>query len=121
MSPSRETPFDRASLGGKGIPKVGPAAVGRTATDYWNLYSRDDGNGGYRTFGEVDNLKWVDGMVSTADLTVVNAPGAWINGLDDPLYDVYLYPFNADPITLTLKDLPAGRYDFYLYGHGGPG
>src|SRR5205809_1955841 len=44
-------------------------------------------------------------------LTVANAPGAWLNGLDDPMYNVYLYPFNADNITVTVTDLPPGRYD----------
>jgi hypothetical protein len=101
--------------------KVGAAAVGKTASDYWNLYSRDDGFGGYRTFGEVDNLKWFDGSVSSVDLTVANAPGAWINGLEDPMYDIYLYPFDGGNIAVTVTDLPAGQYDFYLYGHGGPG
>src|SRR5205814_10643860 len=36
-------------------------------------------------------------------------------------YNVYLYPFNGDGITLTVTNLPSARYDLYLYGHGGPG
>ena len=106
---------------GTSSAKVGYAAVGKSDNDFWNLYSRDDGNGGYRDFGTVSNLKWADGTVSSVGLTVANAPGAWLNGLDDPMYNVYLYPFNADNITVTVTDLPAGRYDLYLYGHGGPG
>src|SRR5439155_24632978 len=89
--------------------------------DYWNLYSRDDGRGGYRTFGAVSNLKWADGTVSAVALTVTNAPGAWQNGTADPMYNVYLYPFNGGNITVTLTNLPVGSYDLYLYGHGGPG
>src|SRR5207247_5267195 len=85
--------------------KVGYAAVGKSDNDFWNLYSRDDGNGGYRDFGTVSNLKWADGTVSSVGLTVANAPGAWLNGLDDPMYNVYLYPFNADNITVTVTDL----------------
>src|SRR5438034_8025323 len=60
-------------------------STGQSATDFWNLYSRDDGSGGYRTFGEVSNLKRADGTVSAVGLTVANAPGAWHNGAADPM------------------------------------
>src|SRR5437879_3612732 len=124
----RETPPPPPAAGllnidfgvGTNSAKVGLAATGQTANDFWNLYSRDDGNGGYRTFGTVSNLKRVDGTASTVGLTVTNAPGAWHNGAADPMYDVYLYPFNGGSITVTVANLPAGSYDFYLYGHGGP-
>src|SRR5438128_1189132 len=99
----------------------GLAATGQRTNDYWNLYSRDDGNGGYRTFGAVSNLKWADGTASAAGLTVANAPGAWHNGAADPMYDVYLYPLSGGNITVTVANLPVGSYDLYLYGHGGPG
>jgi len=102
-------------------PKVGFAATGQQTNDYWNLYTRDDGAGGYRTFGAVSNLKWADGTSSTVGLTVANAPGAWHNGTADPMYDVYLYPLSGGNITVTVTNLPAGNYDLYLYGHGGPG
>lgn len=101
--------------------KIGFAAVGQTDSDFWNLYTRDDGNGGYRTFGQLDNLSWADGTVSTVNLAVNDAPGAWINGLDDPMYNVYLYPFDGGNITATVSNLPTGKYEIYLYGHGGPG
>src|SRR5437879_2548021 len=77
---------------GTSSAKVGFAATGQTSNDYWNLYSRDDGSGGYRTFGQVSNLKWADGAASAAGLTVANAPGAWNNGTEDPMFTVYLYP-----------------------------
>lgn len=102
-------------------PKSGQAATGQTANDYWNLYSRDDGNGGYRTYGTVSNLKWVDSSESPIDIAVQNAPGAWGSGVADPMYNVYLYPFDGGNITITLMDVPVGAYDLYLYGHGGPG
>ena len=106
---------------GTSSEKVGFAATGQSANDYWNLYSRDDGSGGYRTFGAVSNLKRADGRVSGVGLTVANAPGAWLNGTADPMYNVYLYPFDGGNITVTVTKLPAGSYDVFLYGHGGPG
>src|SRR5882672_8966011 len=89
---------------GTNSAKVGFAATGQTTNDYWNLYSRDDGSGGYRTFGAVSNLKWADGTVSAVDLAVTNAPGAWHNGAADPMYDVYLYPLSGGNITVTVMD-----------------
>src|SRR6266508_6761306 len=96
--------------------KIGFAAIGQSTNDFWNLYSRDDGNGGYRTFGTITNLKWADGTVSAVGLSVSNAPGAWNNGTSDPMYAVYLYPAGGD-IVVTATNLPLGTYDFYLYGH----
>src|SRR6266511_246980 len=101
--------------------KVGLAATGQSTNDYWNLYSRDDGVGGYRIFGAVSNLKWADGTVSAVGLTVTNAPGAWQNGTADPMYNECLYPFDGGDIAVTVTNLPVGRSDLYLYGHGGPG
>jgi Bacterial Ig domain/Immunoglobulin domain/Immunoglobulin I-set domain len=97
--------------------EVGLAATGQTANDFWNLYSRDDGNGGYRSFGGVGNLKFADGTVSTAGLTVANAPGAWGNGVSDVMYQDYLYPFDGGNITVMVTNLDAGTYEIYLYGH----
>ena len=101
-------------------PKVGAAAVGMSAGDIWNLYSRDDGQGGFRPTGILTNLVWADGTPIPASLQVDNAPGAWGNEHPDPMFGVYLYPFNGGPITLTLSSLPPGTYDLYAYGHGGP-
>src|SRR5438445_9669336 len=99
--------------------KVGVAATGQSTNDYWNLYSRDDASGGYRTFGAVSNLKWADGTVSAVGLTVTNAPGAWQKGTADPMYNVYLYPFNGGNIVVSMTKLPLGSYDLFLYGHAG--
>ncbi|MDB6123148.1 MAG: Immunoglobulin I-set domain protein [Pedosphaera sp.] len=98
-------------------PKVGPAATGQNGSDYWNLYSRDNGHGGYLTLGSVSNLKFANGLVSQAGVTVANAPGAWGNGVADGMYQGYLYPFNGGNITVTVTNLDAGTYDIYLYGH----
>jgi uncharacterized repeat protein (TIGR02543 family) len=106
---------------GTNSAKVGFAATGQTTNDYWNLYSRDDGSGGYLTNGSVSNLKWADGTVSAVGLTVANAPGAWHNETADPMYNSYLYPLGGGNITVTVTNLPGGSYDIYIYGHGGPG
>jgi hypothetical protein len=102
------------------VVKAGPAGVGLTPTDAWNLYSRDDADGGYRATGTVGDLRWSDGTLSGAGLRVDNAPGAWGNGDVDPMFGTYLYPFNGGPITVTLTNLPPGTYDVLAYGHGGP-
>ena len=99
-------------------PEVGPAAVGLTANDFWNYYSRDDGHGGFLSFGVLSNLTLADGEASSVDLTVANAPGAWGNGSSDPMYNSYIYPFSGNA-TLTVTNLPVGLYDFYLYSQDG--
>ncbi|HTI72234.1 MAG TPA: chitobiase/beta-hexosaminidase C-terminal domain-containing protein [Candidatus Limnocylindria bacterium] len=101
--------------------KSGFAAVGALGTDVWNLYSRDGAGGIFRTYGELTDLRYADGTDSGIDLAITNAPGAWGNGVDDPMYGTFLYPFGNSPIGLTLSSVPAGTYDLYLYGHGGPG
>lgn len=100
--------------------RFGPAATGVGDSDIWNLYSRDDGQGGYRSFGGLVNLKWSDGESSGVDVSVANAPGAWGNEYPDSMFGVYLYPFDAQPIVMTFTHLPAGTYSVYAYGHGGP-
>src|SRR5881394_2956294 len=98
--------------------KVGPAATGQTAHDFWNYYTRDDGQGGWRTFGELSNLSQADGTVTSVGLTVVNAPGAWGSGSTDPMYSAYIYPFGGNA-TITVTDLPVGQYDVYVYSQDG--
>ena len=103
---------------GSSTTEVGFAATGQTPGDFWNFYTRDDGQGGYLNFGSVANLKYVDGSASGAGLTIANAPGCWGNGAADPMYDGYLYPFDGGNITVTLTNISAGSYSFYVYGHG---
>ncbi len=103
---------------GSSTTEVGFAATGQTSSDLWNFYTRDDGQGGYLSFGSLANLKYVDGSVSGAGLTIANAPGCWGNGAADPMYNGYLYPFDGGNITVTLTNLNAGSYAFYVYGHG---
>ena len=98
--------------------KVGLAATGQTTNDFWNFYTRDDGAGGWRTFGALQNLKLVNGAATTIGLTVANAPGAWGNGSSDGMYNDYIYPFNGN-VTLAVTNLPTGQYDLYAYSQDG--
>jgi choice-of-anchor C domain-containing protein len=100
--------------------KVGPAAVGHGPNDFWNLYSRDDGSGGFLPSGSVIDLKWADGTVSPVDLAVANAPGMWFTDSADPMFQSYLYPLGGGDMTVALTELPAGAYDLYFYAHGQP-
>src|SRR6266404_83370 len=101
---------------GTATSKTGFAAVGQNTNDFWNFYTRDDGHGGWLSFGTLASLKFADGTVSGAGLTVANAPGAWGNGSADPMYNSYIYPSSGGNITVTVTNLPTGQFDFYVYG-----
>jgi hypothetical protein len=103
---------------GDSTGEYGWAAIGKTDSDFWNFYTRDDGEGNYLEYGELNGLLLSDGDSTPVNLTVANAPGAWGNGMPDPMYSGYLYPYDWGNITVTLTNLPAGQYDFYLYGRG---
>lgn len=104
------------SFGGNPPTKTGFAAVGLTTSDYWNPYGTSYGG---LTYGVITNLAWVDGASSGASLLVSNAPYsfAWIVHPPDPMYDRGSY-VNTGRITLTLTNMSAGTYDFYVYAHG---
>ena len=104
---------------GLGVAKVGLAAIGQTTNDYWNGVSRDGTSDvDWLSYVSVNNLTNADGSVSAVGLSLANAPGAWNNGVADAMYSTYLYPFNGGNLTVTLTNLPAGSYEFYIYGHG---
>jgi hypothetical protein len=99
--------------------KTGPAAVGKTSTDQWNLYSRDGTNGVWLDNNQLNNLVWSDGSASPTDLSVTNAAGAWYTLNSDPMFESYLYPGSrSGNIGAVLTDLSAGKYDVYFYAHG---
>jgi len=99
--------------------KVGPAATGVSSTDYWNWYTRNDGQGGWLTFGALTNLQLVDNTTTSVGLTIDNFPGAWGNGSPDLMYNDYIYPWPGESGTMTFTNLPAGQYDLYAYGSDG--
>ena len=98
--------------------KAGFAAVGRSANDYWNFYSRNDSDGTWRVNAALTNLKLVDGTVTPVGLIVSNAPGAWGAGSSDPMYNTYIYPFGG-VATVTVTNLPTGQFDLYVYSPDG--
>jgi hypothetical protein len=101
--------------------KTGPAVVGNTVADQWNVYSRDVSSPfDWRTDGTLSPLLYSDGANSGASLAVFNAPGAWYTLSPEPMYMTYLYPFNGGSITSQFSDIPAGTYDIYVYAHGQP-
>jgi len=101
--------------------KSGVAAVGNGPGDVWNRYLRDPVQGQYQDPGSLTNLVWANGSGSGAGLTISNAAGAWDNGSEDDMFWSYLYPLSREGnITVTLTNLPAGEYTFYVYGHGEP-
>lgn len=91
--------------------KVGYAAVGQSASDFWNEVPN-------ATAGTTTNLKWANNTSTTAGITVLNAPGAWgFTSVPDLMYQNYIYSHDAGNVTLLLTNLPSGTCDFYLYGH----
>ena len=99
-----------------GMPrKQGPAATGAAADDQWNLSAF--GNGEDR----LDGLVFANGAKAGVKLSVANAAGVWVNGMDDHMAGHYIYAHNGDIIYARLTGLEPGIYSFFLYGHGGPG
>ena len=90
--------------------KTGFAATGVTSNDFWNTYVMGS--------GAQPNLKFMDGTASGAGLTLVNANQAYGTSVPDAMYAVYLYDDDGSDIIVTVTNLAAGAYDFYLYGHG---
>ena len=102
--------------GGSSTSEVGPAATGHSPGDFWNYYTRNDGHGGWLTFGSLTHLKTAEGLSTPTGLTIANAPGAWGNGSADDMYNSYDYPFNGGNVTVVVTNLSSGAYDFYVYG-----
>lgn len=91
--------------------KSGFAAIGQAANDYWNPYVMP-----YQSLGTLQNLLWSDQVASPVDVTVANAPGQWGNSLCvDPMYSSFIYPWDSGHLTVTIAELPANTYDFYVY------
>ncbi|MGZ5529076.1 MAG: immunoglobulin domain-containing protein, partial [Limisphaerales bacterium] len=89
--------------------KTGPAAIGQTASDFWNSY-------GFNRAG-VTNLLLADGTPSAVTVKVYGqGPVAPVNGNPDPMYHDYLYQYNLPGnLTVDTTNLPPGSFDFYYY------
>jgi hypothetical protein len=112
------TLIDVAFTDGSSTEKTGLAATGVSTNDFWNTCAATNPPNGYGLVsGGVSNLEFVDGTASGAGLTVANAIGAYSDGASDPMYGTYLYN-QWDNITVAVRNLSAGVYAFYLYGHG---
>ncbi|HEV2208112.1 MAG TPA: hypothetical protein VG167_05015 [Verrucomicrobiae bacterium] len=94
--------------------KVGFAATGQTASDFWNALSCPNQYG-----ASLANLVAADFSATTVGLTVNNCPGTWAQNSPDPMYAGYMYPSYGQTGTLTFNNLRAGRYNVYLYGYDG--
>jgi len=92
--------------------KTGLAAVGYSANDVWNDYIFLGSDS-----AEMTDLALYDGSASGVTLDVWNAPGLWGNGVDDPMFNTYIYPWDGGDISLSVSALPPGSYDVYIYGH----
>ncbi len=109
IASAAETLIDVAFTGGPVTGKTGFAATGATSNDFWNTCAVPSGS------AALSNLQFVDGASSGAGLTIAYVNGSATNGASDPMYGTYLYNTN---ITVTLTNLSAGVYNFYIYGHG---
>jgi hypothetical protein len=97
-----------------GSPKTGPAAIGQAPDDAWNQF-----NFPWDSDATLPSLSWAhpgQGPAS-ASIRVQNAAGYWGNNTGDPMYDTFVYPQSWGDMIATISSLPAGNYDFYLYGH----
>ena len=93
-----------------GVPETGIAAAGEVSRDYWNICPPPAST----------NLAFVNGTQSGVGLTFspANAGNYSVsgNGSSDPMYGREIYTVTNFNVTIT--NLAAGLYDFYLYGHG---
>ena len=100
--------------GGSVSAKAGFAAIGATASDFWNSY-----NAVGNLTDSMSSLHYRSGTGSSVGLTLVNTRFPYSNGgLADPMYDTYAFSYDGTMV-VTVTNLPAGNYDLYLYGHGG--
>ncbi len=113
VSPSQPLTLFNVNFAAYDLAKVGYAATGQSANDLWNNYTAP-----YATLAGVTNLQTADGTTTSVGLTVQNGPGHWNFAHPDLMYSTYCYTVTG-PIDVTVTNLSSGRYDVYLYGHGG--
>lgn len=102
-------------LGGTAT-KTGPAALGKSTNDYWNLYHVP---GSYDS--TITNLLYSDGTASSVTVRVrwlKQEHGGYERGLmtGDVMFDTHLW--SDSYIWVTVGGLPTGSYTIYVYGRG---
>src|SRR5437667_12155371 len=70
---------------GTSSAKVGYAAVGKSDNDFWNLYSRDDGNGECKSVAEGRSFEVAEGTVTEVDLREDNGRGSGRYGWEEQM------------------------------------
>jgi hypothetical protein len=105
---------------GSGTPseQVGPAAVGR-ASDFWNGVAVPFNNHHIES-----DLKSAEGDPSPIEVEMINLGGCCSStggrGVNSPMLNTYNYPTGnrGGNSTVVLHQMPAGKYNVYIYGYG---
>jgi beta-lactamase regulating signal transducer with metallopeptidase domain len=98
--------------------QVGPAVAGQPG-DYWNTVAV-----GFDDPHTAKDLKFAGGAPSPIEMEMVNLGGSWssggVMGVASPMLDTYNYPVGnkGGDSKVILRNVPAGRYQVYVYGHG---
>jgi len=86
--------------------KTGPAAIGQGADDFWNI--------GW--YSPVSNLKYANGAVSSATISILHGVFGSYCGSSDTMYDSYVFNNGyASDVSLVAVNLIPGLYEFYAY------
>ncbi len=86
--------------------KTGPAAIGQGTNDFWNI--------GW--YSPIMNLRYANGSVSSASISIINGMFGSYCGSSDPMYDSYVFHNGyAQSTSIAAVNLIPGFYDFYAY------
>ena len=98
--------------------QTGPAAAGREG-DFWNVVAVPWNNAHTES-----GLKFATGEPSPIQVEMINLGGGWSfdghMGVKAPMLDTFNYPVNnqGGNSQVILHQVPPGKYDVYIYGHG---
>jgi len=98
--------------------QVGPAAVGH-AGDFWNSVAESSND--HHTAAD---LKFAGGDPSPIEVEMINLGGGWSCGgvmaIESAMLNTYNYPVcnQGGDSTVILHQVPPGKYNVYIYGHG---
>ncbi len=94
-------------------PEVGPAAIGLSASDYWNAM-----HSSYSQWAISNNLYNASYVQTSISCTLSNLSGSWGFDCPDLMQGNYVYRSGGPGFTI-LSNVPPGFYDLYLYSHDG--